>query len=178
MNYSIRKLSVLAGSSASKFFGSKLHVNRGIRRNLSVLDQYELFEKDTEKTFIGQFGDKAILVNDVLCRQSVICLQGTFLLWNAKTFADITYESLELIPTLLPRVELLLVGCGETLPGRLPADLVAKFKAKGIVIEASNSSSAASTFNFLNAEGRSVAAAILTPQPWDDADHFNPDEFL
>jgi len=60
----------------------------------------------------------------------------------------------------------LFIGCGEVLDQQFPAEIVKHFREKGIVIEASNSVSAASTFNILNGEGRNVAAALLTKKPW------------
>jgi uncharacterized protein len=43
----------------------------------------------------------------------------------------------------------------------LSTDLVSYFRRKGIVLEAMNTTSAISTFNVLNSEGRNVGAAVL-----------------
>jgi NADH dehydrogenase [ubiquinone] 1 alpha subcomplex assembly factor 3 len=59
------------------------------------------------------------------------------------------------------------------MPGPLPKEIYDYFRSRGIVIEATSTANAASTFNILNAEGRNVAAALLTAEPWSA---FNPDE--
>ncbi len=139
-------------------------------RKFSVLDSNNMIEQDLSKTYVGGFGDRALLVNNVLVRQSVILLPNNFVMWNVKRFEDITIESLSFLPLLYPTFDLLLIGCGEVLPGRLPLELVAHFRDRGIIVEASNTSNAASTFNILNSEGRNVAAALLTPLPWTGLD--------
>jgi uncharacterized protein len=128
----------------------------------------DLFEEDAMKTAIKAFGDTSFLVNNVLCRQSVILLPNSFLLWNVKKFEDLTVENLSVFSSLYPTIEVLFLGCGEHMPRRLPDDIVDHFKSKGIVIEASNSVNAASTFNVLNGEGRNVAAALMTLEPYPD----------
>lgn len=117
------------------------------------------------KPFIIAYGDHAFQVNNVLVRQSVILLPNSFLLWNARTFDDITLKSLAVFPLLYPTLEVLFIGCGETFPSQLPAEITTFFRKKGIVVEATSTMNAASTFNLLSAEGRNVAAALLTLQP-------------
>lgn len=56
--------------------------------------------------------------------------------------------------------ELLVLGCGRSIQP-LPAGLREGLSAKGISVEASDTPNAVATFNILNQEGRSVAAAML-----------------
>lgn len=117
------------------------------------------------KPYIISYGDHAFQVNNVLVRQSVIMLPNSFLLWNARSFEDITIKSLALFPLLYPTLEVLFIGCGENLPSPLSAEITTYFRKRGIVVEATSTMNAASTFNLLSAEGRNVAAALLTLQP-------------
>jgi uncharacterized protein len=121
--------------------------------------------EDMEKPSIIAYGDQAFQVNNALVRQSVILLPNSFLLWNARTFEDITIKSLSVFTTLYPTLEVLFIGCGESLPKPLPVEITKHFRSRGIVVEASSTMSAAATFNLLSAEGRNVAAALLTLQP-------------
>lgn len=116
-------------------------------------------------TQILAFGDTSFQVGDALVRQSVILFPSNFLLWNARSFTDITIDSLSMFPVLFPTLEILFIGCGETVPSRLPFEVTDYFRKRGIVVEATNTANAASTFNILNGEGRNVAAALLTLQP-------------
>ncbi len=120
-----------------------------------------MIEEETGRTAVTSYGDTAFLVGNNLVEQSVILLPTKFLLWNAKSFDDITIPSLSVFSLLFPTPEVLLVGCGEKFDRQLPKELIEHFHKRGIVIEASKTSSAVSTFNVLNSEGRNVAAALL-----------------
>ena len=56
---------------------------------------------------------------------------------------------------------------GENLTKQLPSNIINHMRSQGLVVEVTSTVSAASTFNILNQEGRNVAAAILTCQPYD-----------
>lgn len=131
-----------------------------------VQTRIEKVDYESEGTLLSvkNFGPKSFQINEVFVPSSVLLLSKTFFIWNAKTMEDITIESLELFEVLFPTIDLLLVGCGRK-PKRLSEDVVSHFRAKGIVVEASSSAVAASTFNELNSEGRRVGAALLTQDP-------------
>lgn len=135
-------------------------------RSAGIFDMTE--PADKQLISIRGYGDTSFQVNEVQVNQSVLLFRKSFLLWNARTFEDITVDSLALFSLLHPTIEVLFIGCGELQPSRLPADLVQHFKAKGIVLEASTSVNAAATFNILISEGRNVAAALLTNKPVDE----------
>lgn len=121
-------------------------------------------ETTVRPTVVG-YGDQAFQINKILTRQSVLLLPNSFLLWNARTFDDITIESLSIFATIYPTLEILFVGCGEKFSKPLSPEIIKYFRNKGIVVEASSTMGAASTFNLLSEEGRHVAAALLTNQP-------------
>lgn len=137
----------------------------GFRRASSMADILAPTAADLLKPKIISFGDHAFQVNDVVVRQSVILLPNNFLLWNARTFEDITIKSLSVFTSLYPTPEILFIGCGERLPRPLPDEITKHFRNKGIVVEASSTSNAAATFNMLSSEGRNVVAALLTLEP-------------
>jgi uncharacterized protein len=145
---------------ASRSFATELG------KGLDLLD-LDCYDKNTGKRRIQvkAFGETSFRLDEVLVKHSVLLLPHSFLLWNAKVFDDITQESLEIFPLLFPTLEILFIGCGETQPKQLPLELVRYFRGKGIVVEATSTSNAAGMFNVLNAEGRNVAAALLTEQP-------------
>ena len=82
---------------------------------------------------------------------------------------DVTPASLELVPLLTePPIRHLLIGLGSKAqanalgPTRgLTPEFLAHMRARGIAVEAMDSTAAAATFNFLNFEDRPVAAALL-----------------
>lgn len=104
-------------------------------------------------------------INNVLVSQSVIVMPRSYVAWSARTMEDVTTDSLQLLKVIYPTPEVVLIGCGEKVKDRLPADLVEHFRKSGIVLEATSTSSAAATFNVLSAEGRNVVAALLTLSP-------------
>ena len=108
------------------------------------------------------YGENCIEINNILVRnQPVILLPGLFLLWNVTKPEDITMDSLAVITTFCPTIEVLCIGCGSKVPRRLPMELLQAMRKKGVIVEFSTTPKAASTFNVLKAEGRGVAAALI-----------------
>ncbi|RYH07453.1 hypothetical protein EON65_41750 [archaeon] len=136
-----------------------------IARGFDILGSEVVGETDQQRTAIQALGDHSFLINNVLVKQSVLVFPNSFLAWSAKSMADLTVENLEVFTLLYPTVEILFVGCGEKMTQRFPAEIQERFRKSGIVIEATDTKNAAATFNVLNAEGRNVAAALLTIKP-------------
>lgn len=142
-----------------------------------LFDPTFLDESGNRRISVRGYGETTFKIDDTLVKQSVILMPHSFLMWNAKVFDDITLDTLYLFPFLFPAVEIVFVGCGENMPRLLPPEIYKTFRAKGIVIEATNTINAAASFNILNAEGRNVCAALLTLQPT-TADHTAFDELI
>eukprot|EP01039_Chlorochromonas_danica_P001671 gene1673-1825_t len=123
---------------------------------------------DNDRTAIKALGDRGFLINNVAVGQSVLLFPNSFLAWRARTIMDITVESLEVFTLMFPTIEILFIGCGEKMTFRFPVEIQEHFRSKGIIIEAMDTKNAASTFNIMNAEGRNVAAALLTLKPLPD----------
>jgi len=131
-----------------------------------VKGSYDITESgDKALMQVRGYGDRSFQLNEVQVNQSVLLFRKSFLLWNARTFEDISVESLAPFALLHPTLEVLFIGCGEVQPKQLSPDVVKFFRAKGIVVEASSTVNAAATFNILASEGRNVAAALLTNKP-------------
>lgn len=118
-----------------------------------------------KRVIVNGYDDKCFRINDVVVNQSVILLPHSMFLWNVREAKDITIESLSIFPLIFPTIEILFVGCGETLEKPFSKEITQHFREKGIIIEACGSVNAASTFNVLTTEGRNVAAALLTIKP-------------
>lgn len=118
-----------------------------------------------EKIFVRGYGDYSFRINDVTVHDSIICFPKRFLIWKCSAFEDVTIPSLISFEMIKPTIEILFLGCGDRSRKRLDASITDYFRKKGIVIEQMSTGSAASTFNVLNAEGRNVAAALLTCKP-------------
>ncbi|KAH7691449.1 Protein NUAF-3 a [Aphelenchoides avenae] len=98
----------------------------------------------------------------------------TVLSWRVLTPDDITEDSLCLFFLLQPKIDILVVGVGD----RKNLDSVRKrvipaAKKHRIGLELHTTEDAISTFNFLNAESRYVAAALYPPQDY----HVTDDEY-
>jgi uncharacterized protein len=81
--------------------------------------------------------------------------------WDVKGFADLSLASLQpVLDAGRGEVEVLLLGVGpkNALP---PREVRAGFAAAGIGLEFMDTPAAAKLYNFLTAEGRRVAAALI-----------------
>uniref|UniRef100_A0A0K0FXK6 NADH dehydrogenase [ubiquinone] 1 alpha subcomplex assembly factor 3 n=1 Tax=Strongyloides venezuelensis TaxID=75913 RepID=A0A0K0FXK6_STRVS len=88
----------------------------------------------------------------------------TVLSWRVLTTDDITPESLSLFLMLQPKIDILVVGCGD----RKNIDSVRKriapiLREHRIGLELMPTEDAIPTFNYLNSEDRYVAAALYPP---------------
>ncbi|KAI5075214.1 hypothetical protein GOP47_0009290 [Adiantum capillus-veneris] len=133
------------------------------KRWISLYEQMKMMDKLAEESgrlrFTG-YNDTGFHINNVFHEGSVMCHRNLILSWTPRTFKEITPESLSIFQLLRPAPDLLLVGCGRSVQffGKEVEDFLDSNKIK---LEAIDSRNAASTFNFLNDEGRSVAAAII-----------------
>eukprot|EP00761_Pharyngomonas_kirbyi_P000146 gb/GECH01000146.1/.p1 GENE.gb/GECH01000146.1/~~gb/GECH01000146.1/.p1 ORF type:complete len:240 (+),score=69.95 gb/GECH01000146.1/:1-720(+) len=134
------------------------------KRAPEFLQQFNLMQPESGKTQVSHHESKFCTVNGVFLYGSVILLPNSALLWEAKTYEDITINSLGLFELLNPAPTILLLGTGDRAE-LLPAEIYEYFQDRQISIEAMSSFHAAATFNVLNLEDRPVAAAILSPEP-------------
>ncbi|XP_030029780.1 NADH dehydrogenase [ubiquinone] 1 alpha subcomplex assembly factor 3 [Manduca sexta] len=83
--------------------------------------------------------------------------------WQVRDSEEVTEESLRLFKILEPKIDLLVMGLESG--SRAAAERVYRAaRAARLNVEILPSEHACSTFNFLSAEGRSVAGALIPPQ--------------
>merc|ERR1719163_1859922 len=103
-------------------------------------------------------------VNNVDMRGSIICTPTTTMLWDCQGADQITTAKLAVVALVKPRIEFLIIGTGEHLQF-VDVSVFPFFQKRGISVECMTTSHAIATFNLLNAEGRGVAAALLSRNP-------------
>ncbi|XP_063240376.1 NADH dehydrogenase [ubiquinone] 1 alpha subcomplex assembly factor 3 isoform X1 [Bacillus rossius redtenbacheri] len=84
--------------------------------------------------------------------------------WNVESSRDINEDSLSLFFVLEPKIDILVLGIGDEGNNfRLWEDLYRTIHRHKINVEILPTEQACSTFNFLNVEGRCVAAGLIPP---------------
>ncbi|KAK8794810.1 hypothetical protein WA158_001791 [Blastocystis sp. Blastoise] len=148
----------------------------GVSSNLS---DYEMLDK-LEGSNFDAYDEEGFSINNVYHKGSVMAFNNNAFFWNAKSFQDITPESLSLITFYNPSIDILLIGTGKSFE-RVPKNVEKFLDDNHIAYESMNSASACATFNFLHNENRQVAAAILAieskPYVYDDVIKKNMNEF-
>lgn len=86
----------------------------------------------------------------------------TVLSWNVGRIEHITPESLSLFAVLEPKPDVLVLGIGDQ-GAQLPLETIQYLRKKRINMEILATIHACTTFNFLSAEGRCVAGAMIPP---------------
>jgi uncharacterized protein len=96
---------------------------------------------------------------------SIVAFGRGCFLWNVTRGHEITLESLAPVFLHRPKIECLFVGCNDETILDLEWKRIQDAAVQAnIVVNKSKLTSAIGTFNLLNAEGRSVAAALIMPK--------------
>ncbi|KAH8414680.1 hypothetical protein KR222_002923 [Zaprionus bogoriensis] len=113
-------------------------------------------------TGYSQYGFR--LNNNMVLLGPITVFPRSVLSWNVNSFEDINEKSLSLFPSLEPRIDVLIVGIGDQSPTPLVSKRIIEFmKNYKINVEILRTEQACATFNFLNAESRMVACALIPP---------------
>ncbi|XP_016953465.1 NADH dehydrogenase [ubiquinone] 1 alpha subcomplex assembly factor 3 [Drosophila biarmipes] len=113
-------------------------------------------------TGYSQYGFR--LNNDMVLIGPITVFPRSVLSWNVNSFEDINEESLSLFPTLEPKIDVLIIGIGDQAPPPALSKRIIEFMKKyKINVEILRTEQACATFNFLNAENRMVACALIPP---------------
>ena len=80
--------------------------------------------------------------------------------WPVSAFEELSLASFDAVIEERPRVEILVIGCGEKLM-LPPADLRAALREAGIAADFMDTGAACRTFNVLLSEERRAAAALI-----------------
>ncbi|XP_046975918.1 NADH dehydrogenase [ubiquinone] 1 alpha subcomplex assembly factor 3 [Vanessa cardui] len=86
----------------------------------------------------------------------------TILSWQIRTSSEINEASLRFFKLLEPKIDLLIIGL-ETKERKVINSVFKASREAKLNVEILPTEHACSTFNFLNAEGRSIAGALLPP---------------
>lgn len=85
--------------------------------------------------------------------------------WNVDSIEDVDEHSLSLFCVMEPKLDILVIGTGDA---EVTPQLVQRIKAitkkYKLTVEVLKTEAAIATFNFLNAESRVVAAALIPPK--------------
>ena len=113
-----------------------------------------------DRQVIESYGEGRFRISGEPYSGSVLVFPDRTVAWPVANMEDISVGTLSGVLEAEPRVEILLVGCGER-PVPLPEDLRAPLREKGIGCDAMDTGAACRTFNILLAESRRVAAALI-----------------
>jgi len=84
--------------------------------------------------------------------------------WNVNDYQSINEETLSLFCLLEPKLDVLVIGIGDhTVTPALSKHILKFIRKYNINIELLTTEQACTTFNFLNAENRIVAGALIPP---------------
>lgn len=110
----------------------------------------------------SQFGFR--LNNELVIVGPMALFSRTVMSWNVSNYEEINEDSLSLFCLLEPKVDVLVIGIGDQSVTPDFSRKIMKFMKKfAINVEVLNTEQACATFNFLNSEGRMVAAAMIPP---------------
>ncbi|XP_043266770.1 NADH dehydrogenase [ubiquinone] 1 alpha subcomplex assembly factor 3 [Venturia canescens] len=106
------------------------------------------------------------LNNGVWVLGPVIIFPKSIISWNIGSSEDINEESLVLFKILQPKLDILILGLDQKYENSVPFIQTVKTLGKkiGMNIEICQTVHACTTFNYLNAERRYVAAALMPPR--------------
>lgn len=113
-----------------------------------------------DRQLIQSYAGGKFRVSDVIYQGSVIVTPKATLPWTVLRLEDITLDSFAPLLTGEIKIDVCLLGCGARMQ-RLPAELRAALKEKGLVVEPMDTGAACRTYNMLIAENRMVAAALI-----------------
>ncbi|KAB0798430.1 hypothetical protein PPYR_09423 [Photinus pyralis] len=105
------------------------------------------------------------LNNSVTVLGPMVIFPRSVLSWCIRDIRDINEESLSLFTILEPSIEIIVLGVGDSLENPKFYQSLLPFMRKHLInIEVLPTEQACTTFNFLNSEGRYVAAGLIPPQ--------------
>ncbi|KAK9868363.1 hypothetical protein WJX84_000620 [Apatococcus fuscideae] len=123
-------------------------------------DEHDVIKTEAGIVSIEGYDAAGFFINEVAVDSAIVCTGTVWMVWDVKSFEEITEDSLMLPLLLKPPPELLIVGCGQR-SQQLPGSLQKFLLDHQIPTEILDTPNAISTFNILNQEGRQVTAALL-----------------
>jgi len=109
---------------------------------------------------VNGYGDGGFRIAGERVEGSVIVFPERFLSWPVDTMAALDLASLAPVVAAADKVDILLLGSGDTAPA-VSSDLRAALRDLGIAVDAMSTGAACRTYNILLTESRAVAAALI-----------------
>ena len=131
---------------------------KGPRRRHRRLDRTPLVPEDRQ--IVQSYGTGRFKVSRIEYQGSIIVLPGRTLSWDIAIYDDINIKNLVAVLEEVPRIEILLIGCGQMMQ-LLPRELTDACRREGLAVDAMDTGAACRTYNILAAEGRRVAAGLV-----------------
>ncbi|XP_074646103.1 NADH dehydrogenase [ubiquinone] 1 alpha subcomplex assembly factor 3-like [Tubulanus polymorphus] len=148
-NYSIGEYT---GCSENEAVGGSLKTS-----TISILNQ------DQESILINSYSQMGFRLNNGMrVIGPCVIFPNSILQWNVSGSHDINKDSLSLFTVIEPKLDILIIGKGER-EAAIDNTILRTLLSHKINVEILSTDQACSTFNFLNSEGRFVAAALIPP---------------
>lgn len=110
------------------------------------------------KQVIETYGDGRFRISGTIYEGSVLVLPDRTIAWPATSVADLVADDFQ---ALIGSAEILLLGCGQRM-ALVPKALREALRGHGLTIDPMDTGAACRTYNVLMAEGRRVAAALVS----------------
>ncbi|CAH0761978.1 unnamed protein product [Diatraea saccharalis] len=159
----------------SNLIRTAIHVSRNRSPLLSSMRHKAAYEGDGKTTvrIINQEQDLGLMIdsyatygfrlnNGITVLGPMAIFPRTVLSWQVRGSGEITENSLKLFKLLEPKIDLLIVGL-ESNNRAMMGSVFRAARLSKLNVEILPTEHACSTFNFLNAEGRYVAGAMIPP---------------
>jgi len=125
----------------------------------------ELLNKNLEVLMIDSYSQVGFRLNNGMYVLGPMAIfPRTVLSWNVDNVHAINEDSLLLFCLIEPKIDVLVLGVGDTRDNFQLNSSILSFMAKyHISVEVLSTEQACATFNFLNAERRCIAGALIPP---------------
>ncbi|XP_072928064.1 NADH dehydrogenase [ubiquinone] 1 alpha subcomplex assembly factor 3 [Hemitrygon akajei] len=154
-------------TTCGRFVGRPL--SRGHRTTPADDELYQrttvnALERESQDTlFIDSYSQQGFTIGGNRVLGPCALIPRALLHWDVQSYKDISADSLAAFYLLEPKIEILVLGLGESVQ-RLDPEVRAFMKTKGIALEILDTPNACATFNFLLSERPHVAAALIPPK--------------
>ncbi|MBJ6987008.1 MULTISPECIES: MTH938/NDUFAF3 family protein [unclassified Devosia] len=113
-----------------------------------------------QRVGIDAYGNGGFRFADMSHKGSLLCLPSGMYAWEIAEAQELTLESLQPVLDHADEIEVLLIGLGEKVAA-IDLAIRTALRARGIIVEATQTGGAVRTYNVLLAEDRQVAGAFI-----------------
>ncbi|CAM9276870.1 unnamed protein product [Heterosigma akashiwo] len=90
------------------------------------------------KTVIEGYDSWGFTIKGVRVEGGVLAFPSHYLLWRPTKFSHLSLEALQPVAIIKPKIEILVLGCGPTIPTLPDREIYTFFKKRGISLEVMN----------------------------------------